>query len=111
MNDEIIPNAVLNEVFELVQENAHKIAEMLFAPKGFWFFIHSNEGVRFSSLLTSGTRLNPANWSKGEWVCSFTCTQDLDDVQEGEEIEALEEWLFSLTPDDLAHMISFPSGM
>ncbi|MDF1538630.1 MAG: hypothetical protein P1Q69_06990 [Candidatus Thorarchaeota archaeon] len=102
---------ILEQACELLQDHVTEIAEMIFAPSGMWFFVEQDGTM--SSLLTQGTRLNPANWEPDEWVLVFSCTQDLDDVPAGEEVDALENWLLDdLIYDDIRFWghITFPAG-
>ena len=102
-------NRVMNEAFELVRKHSGEIAERMFAPSGQWFYL--SPSGKFSDMLTSSTKFNPANFECGEWVLVFQCTQELDDIPAGEEVSSYEEWLFTdFLSNGLETAIVFPSG-
>jgi len=110
--DEKITDEVITEVYDLILSNAEQIAEKMFSPQGYWFYMQKDsEGVvSFSSMLTTSTRLNPVNFEKDEWVFRIDCNDDLDDVPVGEEIEMYYELITNeWSEEDIEQKISFPA--
>lgn len=95
---------------ELVLNNTTKIAEKIFSSSGWFYILAGEKGIEFSDLLSNSTKINPTNFMTGEWIIQFKCIQDMDEVEVGEEIEALEEWLDLFTLENIADRISYPAG-
>jgi len=86
------------EKFEtVVRENAHEIAEYLFAPSGQHIYVELNGTIH---LQTASTKM-----VFNEPVLHFHCANDLDDIPAGEEVEAWEEWLLLSAIHQLADFI------